>query len=56
MPTMALGESSGLRYQDVHARNTEEETEADIFELAERKERIFRFSIYERANNETSNK
>ena len=34
-PTMALVESSGLRYQDLHARNIEEETEADIFELTE---------------------
>ena len=31
--TMALVESSGLRCQDLHARNIEEEREADIFEL-----------------------
>ena len=36
-PTMALAERSGLRYQDVHVRDTEEETEADILELAMKK-------------------
>ena len=35
---MPLVESSGLRYQDAHVRNTEEETEADILELMMKKQ------------------
>ena len=36
--TMPLVESSGLRYQDAHVRDTEEETEADILELITKKQ------------------